>query len=403
MNLRLSTSLLHQQGLTALMNRQSDLQKTQQELTTGKRISQAKEDPAAMAAAQRIRHAMESLEQFGRNSDRLKSRLEIQDTALADAGNVIRRATELAIQANTSVLSDANRQALAVEVRALRESLLSIANRDDGNGRALFAGTQDGVKPFTDNLGVVTYAGDDGQIRMDVGFDLAIKDTNPGSQVFMRVRSGDGVVATSAAASNTGTGVLSTVNVTDSTAWGGQTLTVRFASGSDYEVLDGAGNPLTPPVAGGGWQPGQKIVANGVEFTLTGNPAAGDTFTIQPAPNQDIFTTLQVLADAASATAPTPAARAAVTSALTASIASLSTAQDHLLSLRAGTGARLNSIELADEARSADRVSLAGNLSALQDADITEAISRLQLQLTAMEAAQATMVRIQGKSLFDRL
>jgi len=42
-------------------------------------------------------------------------------------------------------------------------------------------------------------------------------------------------------------------------------------------------------------------------------------------------------------------------------------------------------------------------LSHLRDVDYAEAASRLTLQLTALEAAQKTMLRIQGHSLFDKM
>lgn len=403
MNLRLSSNLMHQTGLNNLLKRQTDLARTQQELTTGTKLTQAKDDPAGMAAAQRLDHAISAIEQFGRNSNRLQSRLEVQETALGDAGNVLIRASELAIQANSSAMSDSDRLAIAIELRGLREMMISISNRGDGNGRALFAGTQDGVTPFTDNAGAISYHGNDGQIRMDVGMDLTIQDTNPGSEVFMRVPSGDGVVAKSSGLANTGSGVLASVNVTDSAAWAGATLSIRFTSASEYEVLDGNGGQLNPPVNGVDWFAGQRIQAQGVDFAVLGAPDAGDTFTMEKAPNQDVFSTLQALADAVATPTNTATGQAALTNALSSAIASLDTAKDHMLTIRAGTGARLSAIETAADARSADSVSLAGNLSSLRDTNVTEAISRLTLQLNAMEATQATMVRLQGMSLFDKL
>src|SRR5690606_27918661 len=96
-------------------------------------------------------------------------------------------------------LSDQDRASIASELRAVRSELLAIANRDDGNGRRLFAGTRDGVIPFADNGGVVAYAGDDGRNRIEVSPDQHITDGDAGSDVFLRVRTGDGIVRGSAA------------------------------------------------------------------------------------------------------------------------------------------------------------------------------------------------------------
>ena len=46
---------------------------------------------------------------------------------------------------------------------------------------------------------------------------------------------------------------------------------------------------------------------------------------------------------------------------------------------------------------------LQSTLSGVQDLDYAEAISRLNLQLTALEAAQQTYVKVQGLSLFNYL
>ena len=74
-----------------------------------------------------------------------------------------------------------------------------------------------------------------------------------------------------------------------------------------------------------------------------------------------------------------------------------------MLTLRASTGMRLQELDSAGERRSSEKVTLAGTLSELRDTHFAEAISRLSLQMTALEAAQKSMLRIQGLSLFDKL
>ncbi|NUS59336.1 MAG: hypothetical protein HOQ01_00165, partial [Lysobacter sp.] len=79
------------------------------------------------------------------------------------------------------------------------------------------------------------------------------------------------------------------------------------------------------------------------------------------------------------------------------------TAEDHMLSVRANTGMRLKQIDDVAERRDGDEIALADNISKLRETDFTDAISRLTLQSTALEAAQKSMLRIQGLSLFDKL
>ena len=406
MTVRLSTESLHMQGLSSLLARQADIARTQQQLTSGSKLTQAKDDPIGMATAQRLDHMQAALEQFGRNADRVDHRLRLHENALQDANDNLTRARELAIQANSAALSPADRKAIAAEVLQLRQNLLDIANRDDGNGRRLFAGTQDGVTPFVDNAGTVAYHGDDGRNRVDVAPDVAITDGDPGSAVFMRVRTGDGHVRGTASATNTGGGLLQTAQVTNAANWSGAPLTLRFTAADAYEVVDGAGNPLSPAVTGS-WTPGAAVppasAGLGVEFRVTGNPAAGDTFTLQPAPNQDVFATLQALADALSVPGTTPSETARRTNAFGSAIADIATAQDHMLALRSDVGGRLANIDTANDDRGLQEVSLAESLSTLRDTDYAEAISRLNLQMVALEAAQKTILQAQGMSLFSKL
>lgn len=402
MTLRISTAELHLNALTSLRTRTGEIAKLQQQIATGVKLTRGADDPSGMATAQGLDHALASLDQFDRNSALLGDRLRQQESALSDAGDALIRARDLTIQANNATLTANDRHAIAVELRSLRASLLQVANRDDDRGRRLFAGTRDGVAPFVDGAGNVSYVGDDGQNLVDVAPDISLADTDAGSRVFLRVPTGDGISRALADGGNTGSGVLDTAQVSDPAAWNGATLTLRFTSPTTYEVVDGSGNPLSP-AATGSWTPGQVVTAQGVQFKVTGAPAAGDSFTIERAPDQDVFATLQSLADAldtAGATATDDARRG---NALRAGLKNLDMAQQHMLDIRAETGIRRADLENSDAVRSADGIAMAQILSDLRDTDLADAISRLHLNMTALEAAQRMMARLQGSSLFDKI
>ncbi|QSX77619.1 flagellar hook-associated protein FlgL [Agrilutibacter solisilvae] len=404
MTLRISTAALYQQGLQGLLKRQDDVARAQRQLVTGNKLERAADDPSGMAQAQRLDHAVARLEQFGANAGLLENRLRSQEQALSEVNDKLVRARELAIQANSPVLSAADRKSIANDLRAIRADLLGIANRDDGTGRRLFAGNRDGVVPFTESAGSVVYAGDDGRNQVEVAPDLSLQDTDPGSDVFLRVRTGDGLVRGSAAASNAGNGVLQATSVSDPTAWAGRRLTVEFTAPDAYRVLDDTGATIaTGTYAAPTSSASTTISSAGVQLTLTGAPAANDRFTVERAPVRDVFATLQGLADALDAPAVTPSGMAQRDNAVGAAISDLGTAQDHMLAVRSSTGIRLASLDTASDVREGTDISLAQSLSHLRDVDYAEAASRLTLQLTALEAAQKTMLRIQGNSLFDKL
>lgn len=405
MTLRISTSALFQQGLQGLLKRQDDVARAQRQLVTGNKLERAADDPSGMAQAQRLDHAAARLQQFGSNAGLLENRLRSQEQAMADVNDQLARARELAIQANNPVLSAADRKSIAGDLRAIRSEILGIANREDGTGRRLFAGNRDGVMPFNQTPGGgVVYAGDDGRNQVEIAPDLSIADTDPGSEVFLRVRTGDGIVRGAAAATNTGNAVLQTTSVTNGTLWGNRDLTVEFTAPDAYRVLDGSGAVVSTGTYTPATNDGTTALnAGGVQLSLAGVPSSGDKFTIERAPMRDVFTSLQVLADTLDAPVTNATDRARSDNIVGAAISDLGAAQDHMLKVRSGTGIRLASLDTAGDAREGTGISLAESLSQLRDVDYAEAASRLTLQLTALEAAQKTMMRIQGHSLFDKM
>ncbi|SEK51242.1 flagellar hook-associated protein 3 FlgL [Pseudoxanthomonas sp. GM95] len=400
MTLRLSTNGMHQQSLAAMLAQQANVSRSQLELTTQKKLITAADDPSGMAQAQRLDHALATLDQQDKDSALLENRLRSQEQALADVGTQLDRARVLTLQASSDTLSDSDRKSIADELRQIRSAILSIANRDDGTGHQLFAGSRDAVIPFTqDANGNVTYVGDDGQNQVEIAPALKVADTDPGSDLFLRIRTGDGTSAASADSTNTGTGVLTGSAVTDNSAWNGQSVTVKFTAPDTYQILDSSGNAL----AAGTYTQGSTITGAGVQMTISGAPAAGDSFTLGKAPNQDIFSTLDALASALEAPATTAQEKAVRSNALSTALGNISTAQDHFLLSRSQTGSRLAAIDDATDARSAYGVNLETTLSNLRDVDPAEAASKLSLQQIALEAAQKTMLAVQSKSLFDLL
>jgi flagellar hook-associated protein 3 FlgL len=186
--------------------------------------------------------------------------------------------------------------------------------------------------------------------------------------------------------------------VTDPTAWDDGSYRVVFNAGN-WQALD-ASNVV---VASAAYSAGAPIEFRGARLVIEGVPADGDRFDVGPARSQDLFSTVQNLIDGLVQPSVTPAQRTAQRNAIFTSLEDLDRAQQHLLDVRAGIGARLNVIDGADAEREASDVQLRTTLSELRDVDLAEAISRLELEMTALEAAQQSFIRIQSLSLFQFL
>src|SRR3546814_281773 len=129
--------------------------------------------------------------------------------------------------------------------------------------------------------------------------------------------------------------------------WSSDVCSSDLTGADSYRVLDAAGDEI----ATGTWQSGQTISAGGVQMKISGAPVAGDSFSLSPAGERDIFATLDGIADALEAPGDNAAADARRTNALNGALGDLASAQEHLLAARASTGSRMASLDNAAESR----------------------------------------------------
>jgi flagellar hook-associated protein 3 FlgL len=217
----------------------------------------------------------------------------------------------------------------------------------------------------------------------------------------MDIPEGNGTFATAANAANTGGGSIGVGSVTNRAAWVADDYTLTFTTATNWQVTDGA----TPAnvVSSGTYTPGAAIAFNGVQVTVAGTPAAGDTFSVNQSNDQDVFTTIGNIISALRQPLSDPAANAKLTTALGGSLQQLDQASDHLLRVRAEVGSRLSSLDDGDAARSAANVDVASALSDLRDLDYADAVTRMNQQLVGLQAAQLSYSKISQLSLFNYL
>lgn len=399
MNNRISSNMVYDQSVFLMLSKQRKLAHLEQQLATGKKIITAKDDPVASGTAVGLDRSLAALEQMKLNGSTVQNRLGLQENTLAQVNDMMGRVTELTIYANNPGLAAADKKTLVAEISSIRDGLLALANATDGTGRYVFGGTQDGSPPFSMVNGNVVYSGDQTQRQVEVAPDTYAKDALPGSEVFLRIPTGDGAVDAAANAGNTGTAVLTNVGRDGSGGWDGTAFSVRFTATDQYEVLDAGGNVT----ATGTTSSGEDIVVNGVRLHIDGNAAAGDSFNVQPATSRDIFATLDGLINTLNSDTGTPAQMAAQQNLLQGALRDVARASERMIDARASGGAQLKTLDDASAMREANNVTIKGTLSQLRDLDYAAAISEYQLESTALQAAQTIFMQMQQMSLFSRL
>ena len=400
--MRISTAEITSQAILAIDNQSSAMQITQNQVSTGVAVQNAGDNPVAAAQIVQLSTQQAQLTQDGTNLTSAQTRLSLEESALSTATATLQSIRDLAVQAGDATLSDANRQAIAATMQTQIQGLVATANSKDANGEYLFAGYATQTQPFaTDSGGNVGYQGDAGTRLIQISANQCVADSDTGATAFMNVPAGNGTFTTAAAAANTGSANIDTGSVLNSTQWVPDPYTLTFNTPTSYQIVDDTtGNTV---VANGAYSSGSAIPFQGVEITLTGTPAAGDSFSIAPSGKQSMFATLTNLATAVGQPADSPAEKAQLSTSIASALTNIDQDIGHLSTVAASVGERINLLTSQATTNTASSTALTTQKSSLQDADYASAVATLSQQMVGLQAAEQTYASISQLSLFKYL
>lgn len=397
--MRISTASQYDATIDGLQRRQRDLTQAQAQLSSGKRISQASDDPAGAARAERAYLAGQRIDSAQRSVEASRSAMQLAESALGQTSELLQSARETLVAAGNGSYSASDRASQAQQLAQLRSQLLSLANQSNSAGGYLFAGQGGGSVPFLDMPGGVQSASTGGQSQISSTEQMPL--TVDGAAIWLSARSGNGVFVTAADDGNTGSAWINAGSVRTPSDLTGANYSIRFAEqagGLAYTVLrDGAaiGQDTVPYNAAAG----AALSVDGMSLQIRGTPAAGDGFSVMPsAPDLDIFEAL----DRAIAVLKDPNANAGqMNQAVNSGLRDLDAVMGHMQSARAQTGLALSRLD-AIEGRNQDRALWAKSVqSAAEDLDMVQAVSNFQNQQTGYQAALQSYAMVQRLSLFD--
>lgn len=138
--MRITQNSMNRTQLAGLNGSLSRLQKTQEELTTGKRLNRPSDSPIDTVSAMRLRGEQRQLEQYGENITDGLSRMSIADSALGTSADLLQRARQLVVQAANGTNSPKERAAIAEELEQVKQGFVQVGNTQYA-GRPVFAGT----------------------------------------------------------------------------------------------------------------------------------------------------------------------------------------------------------------------------------------------------------------------
>jgi flagellar hook-associated protein 3 FlgL len=172
--------------LNALQVSDQAEQKALTQLTTGRRVNVASDDPSAAAQEVNIAYQIDSCDQYQRSSSSIYSELQTADSSLSSAVTSLQRAITLGVEGANGTLSQQDRDTVAQEVSGISQQVLSVANLTY-NGHYVFAGTANSQPPYVvDNTapGGIAYQGNDNVNSVEIEPGQSVAVNQPGSQLF---------------------------------------------------------------------------------------------------------------------------------------------------------------------------------------------------------------------------
>jgi flagellar hook-associated protein 3 FlgL len=186
--MKISTSFLFDRATDRMSTIQNKLATTQAQLSVSKQILKPSDAPDQAAAIQRLKGEVERQNSPVRTLEVAMRRYGSEETVLKASNDLLIRMKELGLQAANGTMGQSDRDAVAIEMKALRNQLLSLGNTRDDSGNYLFSGTRVNTPAFAENAnGQVVYMGDQTQTRIPAGVERTVQFTRAGTDVFSRV------------------------------------------------------------------------------------------------------------------------------------------------------------------------------------------------------------------------
>lgn len=160
----------------------------QQQVSSGKRFTEASDDPAAAHGVMQNQSQLRAVTQYQRNVGLATSRATLEESALNQLGDILTRARELGIAQATGTASASTRSAAGTEINQLLAQAVNLGNSKDG-ADYLFGGTTSSTAPYTiDTTGAsatFTVSGQPTGVRaVQIGSGQQLTPTHDGATVF---------------------------------------------------------------------------------------------------------------------------------------------------------------------------------------------------------------------------
>lgn len=178
--MRITNNIMIDRSLRDINANRERMARTQLDISSGITIRRPSDDPSGANRTMVLRNSLDHNEQYRRNMDAAQNFLEVTEASLDNVTSSLQRVRELAVQGANGTYSQVDRDAIAKEVRQIREHLLTVGNTQV-NGRYVFSGQKTQTLPYPAGLGGPNNAGD---LEVEIGPGVTFTYNIKGVDVF---------------------------------------------------------------------------------------------------------------------------------------------------------------------------------------------------------------------------
>ncbi len=412
-NARLGSANTYDTAVRNISERQVALSSLQENLTSGKRVVRASDDPNSAAIAER---ALTRISRIATDQRALASQVNAITQAESTLGGVteaLQRFRELTVSAGNGTYGPTERKTIAMEMQGLRDQIYALANSEDSNGQPFFSALGSALKPFVGPQASAQDYAFNGLPGQSASSNTTIPFTLDGDSAFMLQTNRDGVynVSVGGASSTLRTGSVALTPAptppTPSPLVPNASYTITFGavvadpvSGkttASYDIVN-SGSGATVSLGTQTYNTGQSFTVTempGLSLDITGTPAFGDKVQIDASPS--LFSVLDdAIRDIGSATSNSSASQA-----VSQALGNIDIGMGRVSAVRGQAGELLNRADRISGNQEKRNIQMEAERSRAEDLDMIKGISDFQNQQTGYQVAMQTYAQIQKLSLFN--
>lgn len=169
--MRITQKNLTRAYLSGLNRNISQLSKSNERLSSGKRINRVSDQVTDAQKVLKVRNQIRNNEQFVRNIQSIKNEISAQESSAMQMNEILIDVKELLVKAGSGINSDSDKTIIANEISQLNKSILQLVNVKSSD-RYTFSGLNNEAPIQVDNNGIVLFNG----VNVDDILETDLKD-----------------------------------------------------------------------------------------------------------------------------------------------------------------------------------------------------------------------------------